>query len=274
MPVLQLSPDDGLFYEWERPADENGVTFVFVNAITGDLGMWEAEIAPALRAQGHGSLGYNFRGQASSPFRPGTALDEALIVDDLRQLLDRLQPERPVLVGLSIGGLYAAKAVLAGSHASGLVLINTLRRIGPRIDWMNAATLRAVEVGGPQLVRDLFSHLLNGEAWQAANRQDFLRDDADYTPLDRDSGPYNLLTWMGATDWDIDWAALDLPVLSLTGLNDRVFYEPADVAELFALLPRGRRIDVAEAGHMLPIESPGRLIEALGGFADGLENNS
>lgn len=270
MPVLQLSPDDGLFYEWERPSREDGVTFVFVNAITGDLGMWEAAIAPALRARGHGSLGYNFRGQANSPFAPDTRLDEALIVGDLVRLLEELAPERPVLVGLSIGGLYAAKAVLAGASVSGLVLINTLRKIGPRIDWMNAATLRAVEVGGPQLVRDLYSHLLNGEAWQRANRADFLQPDTEYAPIDRASGPYNLLTWMGATDWDIPWNELDLPVLSLTGLNDRVFYDEADVAALFATLPRGQRIDVAEAGHMLPVETPERLIEALDGFSSDL----
>ena len=75
---------------------------------------------------------------------------------------------------------------------------------------------------------------------------------------------------MGASDWAVDWAALALPVLSVTGLQDRVFYDAAVVEVLFASLPRGRRIDVAEAGHMLPMETPVPLIEGLIAFADEL----
>jgi hypothetical protein len=49
-----------------------------------------------------------------------------------------------VVVGLFIGGLYAAKSILAGLDVAGLVLINTLQKSGLRLDWINTGTLRAM----------------------------------------------------------------------------------------------------------------------------------
>ena len=68
---------------------------------------------------------------------------------------------------------------------------------------------------------------------------------------------------MGKSDWDVDWSRLALPTLVVTGTQDRVFYDAAIVDELSAQLPQGRRLDVAEAGHMLPMETPEPLIAAL-----------
>jgi len=88
------------------------------------------------------------RGQADSPFSPGLKLDMNLIVEDASRLLTELNPLRPILVGLSIGGLFAATTWLTGADAMGLVLINTLRKDGPRLRWIGDALVRAVELGG------------------------------------------------------------------------------------------------------------------------------
>ena len=268
MPMLELGPNDGLFYEYTAPSRDGACTYMFVNPITGDVGLWNAVIVPALQQEGYGTLVYNFRGQANSPFSPGLALTEDVIVGDLRAILDHVQPPRAVLVGLSIGGLYAAKAYLGGAKIAGLVLINTLRRITPRLAWMNDATLVAMKVGGPDLMKDLLFHLLVGEPYQEANRADFLKPDTKYEPLAAETGAYNLLTWMGKTDWDIDWSKLDCPVLLVQGLQDRVFFDPAIVAELAGTIPKVIRVDVPEAGHMLPAELPDAFLAAVSGFPD------
>ena len=143
MAVHHLDAGNGLFHLHTAPRRPGAATFVFVNALTGSTDHWEAIVAPALRAQGFGTLSYNFRGQTDSPFAPGTALTPALIAADLGRLLAALAPPHPVLVGLSIGGLFAAHAILAGAAASGLVLLNTLREIGPRIAWINDACRRS-----------------------------------------------------------------------------------------------------------------------------------
>ena len=61
------------------------------------------------------------RGQVKSAFSEDIDLDAALVVDDACRLLQHVGPPRPVLVGLSIGGLFAAQAWLQG--AEGLALV-------------------------------------------------------------------------------------------------------------------------------------------------------
>ena len=268
MPVLSIGSNDALFYEHNPPGSDNGVTFVFFNALTGDTGLWEAVIGPALRDQGHGTLAFNFRGQVDSPFAEDARLDADGIVADAIKLLAHVQPEKPVLVGLSIGGLFAARAWLEGASAVGLVFINTLRRDGPRLKWIGDALVQAVDVGGLELFRDLYLPLLMNEDWLAENRKNFLKADSPYTPLDPNSGVYKLLAEAGRTaDWDLPYEKLNLPVLVITGLQDHVFLDPAVVYELTQRLPDARRINFPDAGHMIPGEQPEALAEALLGFA-------
>ena len=269
MPVFEIGPPDGLYYDHHPPTAAAGRTFVFFNALTGDTAMWEGGVAPLLRAAGHGTLSFDYRGQTRSPFSPGTALSPDLIVADANRLLAETAPARPVLVGLSIGGLFACRCRLGGGAADALVLVNTLRCDGPRLRWINDALVRCAETGGLGLFRDMFLPLLFGERWLAENRGSFLLDQA-YEPLDPESGHHNLLRHAALADWDLPYEALDLPVLVVTGLQDRVFLDPAVVAELCARLPDGRRVDLPDAGHLLPAEAPDGLAAALIEFTESL----
>ncbi len=270
MPQLQLNPDEGLYYEHDLPQREGAPTFVFINPITGSVDIWQGEVAPFLRDAGYGTLSYNFRGQTDSPFRPGTALDDDLISSDLRHIVKTLEIDKPILVGLSIGGLFALQAHLGGTQAAGIVLLNTLRKIGPRIAWINDAVVRAMEVGGPQLMADVMTPLVWGPEWLAANRASFIQEDTTYTPMDRNSGAYNLLSHMGGADWDVRYEDINCPVLVIMGLQDRVFYDAEIVDELMQRIPRARRVDFPGAGHMLPLEVPTQLSRELKQFADNL----
>jgi len=269
MAHLTLSPGNALYHEYTAPARDGAVTYVFVNALTGNTTAWESVIAPNLREQGFGTLSYNFRGQDDSPFETGTALTPDLIVGDLCALLREVAPVRPVLVGLSIGGLFAARAVLRGAEAEGLVLLNTLRRIGPRIAWVNDALPHLVARGGVRLFLDALFPLLVNEEFAAANRGGFLTD-APYEPLDPAHGHANLMTHSVAADWDVPYEALTLPVHVITGLQDRVFLDRIDVDALYARLPDATREEWDDTGHLIPQERPEKLMEALAAFGDRL----
>lgn len=269
MPMLELSPGNTLEYDLEAPA-EGGATFVCFNPLSGDKSIWTNTVGPALREAGHGMLVYNLRGQGGSAFT-FDRLDEAMIVEDARALLDHVRPDRAVHVGLSIGGLFALKAHLAGGAgaARGIVLINTLRRAGPRLDWINQAAARVTEVGGLELMRDLYLPLLFNEEWLAANRGNFLKP-GGYRPLARTDADYLLLASGATADWDVPYEKVEVPVLAVTGLQDRVFRNEADIDALLARLPRGERLDMADAGHMVPVERPAELAAALLAFAERL----
>ena len=264
MSFLRLGPQDGLYYEYQAPADSDRSTFVFFNALTGDTTNWETVICPILRDAGYGTLTYNMRGQTDSPFSPEVEFTEKQIVADAVKLLAEVLPVRPILVGLSIGGLFACRAWLAGSKAVGLVLINTLRREGPRLKWIGDALVRAVEVGGLPLFRDLFLPLLMGQDWLQKNRPDFLLPESQYPALEPGSGHYKLLSEAGrSANWDIPYDRLNLPTLVITGLQDHVFLEKEVVEELFSKIPDGRRTDMPAAGHLIPAEQPEALAEAF-----------
>lgn len=269
MATLQVGPSEALYYEHTAPTAKP-FSFVFVNALTGSTEQWEAAVAPGLRDLGFGTLSYNFRGQAKSPFAAGKRLDEELIVRDLARLIDAVQIKRPVLVGLSIGGLFAAKAHLSGLSADGLVLINTLRKQGLSLDWVNEAIYRTATIGGSQLVMDLFLPMLVCPDFLAKMRASCLSDDA-YEPFPADSGLLNLIANSRAADWNIAYEQLHLPCLVVTGLRDRVFLDRSALAELLARMPNARHIQFDNVGHLIPAEAPEPLVDALAEFVGQLE---
>ncbi|MEM0945438.1 MAG: alpha/beta fold hydrolase [Pseudomonadota bacterium] len=269
MAHLDLGAGNALFYLHEAPTRAGAPTFVFVNALTGSTDHWEASVAPALRPHGFGTLSYNFRGQTDSPFAPDLALTDQVIIADLQKLLEERAPARPILVGLSIGGLYAAKAILAGSSAAGLVFLNTLREIGPRIAWVNDALPVVTSHGGVGLLMDAMLPLLVGPAFLARMRETALT--GAYAPMDPDSGHANLMRHSPASDWAADWGALSLPVLNIQGLRDRVFYDAEVVARLYGLLPDARLEEWPDEGHLLPLEAPDKLADSLARFGAEIE---
>ncbi len=269
MAVFTIGADDGLYYEHRRPEQDDGVTFCFFNALTGDTGAWEAEIGPALREAGHGTCMWNFRGQKDSPFDSPDVISADGIVQDAIALIEDAAPRRPVYVGLSIGGLFAAQAHLKGAVCKGLLFINTLRKPGPKLDWTNRAAHRAAIVGGGRLIQDLMLPHLTGPAWQAANSANFLSDEP-YEPLDPDSGPARLLAAGIGADWNIAYEKFDMPVTVLSGLQDHVFYNAADVAELTKRLPNAEVIDIPDIGHLVTMERPAAITRACLALVDRL----
>lgn len=196
-----------------------------------------------------------------------------MIIDDLIALLEHVSPPRPVLVGLSIGGLFAAKAILKGSQAEGLVLINTLRKPGLALDWVNEAIIRAAALGGSQLVMDMFLPLLVGPAKLPELHNNCLGDEG-YEPADPKSGLMRLLENSRSVDWDLPYEKLYLPVLIMTGLRDRVFYSAGEISELLARLPDAKEMLYPELGHLIPAEDSAAVVEALTLFAAKIQNQA
>ncbi len=269
MAVFKIGDQDALFYEHTPPREVQGATFVFFNALTGDTNAWEVEIGPALREAGHGTLMWNFRGQKDSSFsNPDVITAEGIVADSI-ELIQTAAPLRPVYVGLSIGGLFAAQAHFGGVTCDGLLLINTLRKAGARLDWTNRAAHRAALLGGGRLIQDLMLQHLTGPAWQAENSDNFLKD-VPYDPLDPDSGAARLLKAGIGADWNIAYEELTMPVTVLSGLQDHVFYDAADVAELTGRLPNAETIDISDIGHLVTMERPAAITRACLALADRL----
>jgi pimeloyl-ACP methyl ester carboxylesterase len=219
-----------------------------------------------LQAAGFGTLCYNFRGQIDTTFADDTDLTPDLIVDDLGRLMVEINPPSPILVGLSIGGLFAAQAYLGGTQACGLVLINTLRKPGQRLDWINQAMVRLAKLGGGRLVMlanmpTIASPDLLAKMWDIS-----FSDEPYEQPVESD-GLLRLMIGSLQTDWDIAYEKLNLPVLILTGKYDRVFRIDADINELKARIPEAEEKIYHDAGHLIPLENPDKFTDDLLMFA-------
>ncbi len=243
-----------------------GHDFVFVNALTGSGAMWEQAIAPALRDRGHGTLTFDLPGQAESPLPSAAPIACGDLTAATAGIVDALGLQRPLYVGLSIGGLFALEAHLGGTEAAGFVLINTLRKADARLAWINDAVLRLGELGGGRLLKDVYGPLLFGPEWLRANRDGALLAEP-YAPLDPSAADRKLLAAGRAANWDVPYERIACPVVVLTGLQDRVFFDPASVAELTARLPDAVRQDVPDGAHLLPVEKPAAVVQACLGLA-------
>jgi len=180
---IELDENNTLYIDY-KPA-KGRPTFVFINALTGNTDHWENSVAPACRNAGFGTLSYNMRGQINTALADDVEPDCDLIVADLVRLLDETKPEQPILCGLSIGGLYAAKAILAGANAKAVVLLNTLREIGPRLAWLNQGMVHVLNTGGFPLLLDMYLPLLTSQDFHQGMRPNHLKGELRKARLTR-----------------------------------------------------------------------------------------
>lgn len=124
--------------------------------------VWEGELAPMFRAAGYGALSFDYRGQGKTRYGVDAVLEPEEIIGDVIATLAHQAPVRPVLVGLSIGGLFGAHAVLQGAAVAGIVFINTLRKQSSQVEWINTLEARLIAMGGMPLVMDVLRPVVSG----------------------------------------------------------------------------------------------------------------
>ena len=89
------------------------------------------------------------------PIWPKGRQNLPIIVGLFDFLIEKLKLKNIILVGLSIGGLYASLALEKGVKSKGLVLINTLRKNNSRLKWINETMVNVARYGGTSLLMDM-----------------------------------------------------------------------------------------------------------------------
>jgi 3-oxoadipate enol-lactonase len=88
-----------------RVDGRGGRWVTFITGIANDLTMWDGQVAALERD--FKILRYDLRGHGGTPASGGSYYSIALLVSDLRDLLDELKIEKTSLVGLGLGGAIA-----------------------------------------------------------------------------------------------------------------------------------------------------------------------
>ena len=268
MSILKINDKNEIYYEFTEPKS-NGHTFVFVNALTGDTTAWNGIIRDRITEDGNGFLAYNFRGQANSKFSEELNLDTDLIVSDLCLLIEKLKLKNIILVGLSIGGLYASLALEKDIKCDGLVLINTLRKNNSRLKWINETMVNVASFGGTSLLMDMNMPVIASPLFLDKMKPNALNP-KNYKGLEENSGVLKLMKGSLTANWDIDWSKIDLPVLIMTGHHDKVFRIPDEIDEIANSMKDVQRLEFPDCGHLIPLENPKEFATHVNQFAKKL----
>lgn len=192
-------------------------------------------------------------------------LDSVGSIDSLaaftRTLCAKLAAERPVLLGFSMGGALALRCALDDPGAlRALILVSSGARF-PVPDEFIEQTRRITEGKERRQFRR--------EAYAAGTAPEIMRrgfmEDMKTDPR------ATLGDLLAAREWQVEdqLAGIALPTLVIVGEEEAEFMRAQ--ADLLAdRIPNARKVEIAKAGHMIPLEQPDALAEAVRGFLDEL----
>ena len=249
-----------------------GPAVVLVHGFGLDMRMWDPQVAHL--AARHRVIRYDCRGFGSSgPFDPAVAYTHA---GDLLALLDHLGIDRAVLAGLSFGGQVVLRTALAAPHrVRGLAMMDAVL---DGVPW-DRESLDAIRLAG-EMARN--RGLLAGRAaWLAHPLFAPARDVAGVSDqLAAMVAAYPGQHWTGRDPHEeggprpLDvLEELAVPVLVMAGERDVPGFREMS-AVLARRIPGAAYHVVADAGHMINMEQPAAVNEALTRFIDELPDGT
>lgn len=259
MPYNEYGPQDG---------GETGDPVVLLHAFPLHGGMWEPQAAALAGARRVISPDYPGFGRAAA--EPVPAVPEiGYYAEALRELLDRLELERVVLGGISMGG-YVAFAALRSfpERISALVLADTT----PAPDNEEARegrneTAARVAKDGIEILPDLMLERLLSEHTRRERPETVER----IRRMMLESSPAGTVAALGALRERPDSTPLlggiRVPTLVMGGEEDTLS-PPQTMAGMADAIPESRHVVLSEAGHLSNLESPEKFSAALSGFLE------
>lgn len=255
--------------ELETVDQGRGRPLVFVHGFPLDHTIWNAQVDEL--SGRYRVIAPDLRGFGASGVTEGTVTMDTM-ADDLAALLDSLGVEEPVvLCGLSMGGYVAWQ--FRRRHASrlgALVLCDT--RAGadsPEAAAGRLATADAVIAEGPAaLVEGMVPKLL-AEATLRGRPQ--LVESVRKMMLATDPrGIAAAARGMAERPDSTELLAkIDFPTLVIVGRHDALSTVD-QMRSMAEAIPGARLVEIAEAGHLSPLENPAAVNAALGEFLAGL----
>lgn len=261
---LVVTTDDGAHLAVTVAGPEDGATIVLSHCWTGTRATWAA-VARRLALGGNRVVLYDQRGHGGST--NADALPSIpMLGDDLRAVLDATDTRDAVLVGHSMGGMsimsYAAEQPEHfNAHAQGVVLVATAARVLGRPVPGRVLNMALGEGLGWTRRGRVGRAIVRGSIGQQPRRShiDLTLDSfANTTPVAR----AGYLTAMAAMDLRHALETITVPVTVLVGTRDALT-PPRLSRQLAEALADAELVILPGAGHMLPLEEPDRIIDAI-----------
>jgi 3-oxoadipate enol-lactonase len=241
-----------------------GEPVVLLHAFPLNSKMWEpqAEVLSGARRV----IMPDYPGFGRSPHPPAQP-DIRYYAEDVRRLLDRLELERVILCGISMGGYVAFDCMrLFPERVSGLILANTRAdRDDEEMREKRKETARRVAEEGVEVLVELQIERLLSRNTMENKREVVERVEA----MILESSPDGVVAALGALRDRPDSRPLlgeiRVPTLVIGGEEDAIS-TPEVMAEMAQGIPDSRHTVLRGAGHLSNLESPKEFNGALEGF--------
>lgn len=259
MPFVRVN-DHVLHYQYQK--GDGARTFVFANSLGTDFRIWDEVVE---RLQAYGSiLRFDKPGHGLSEI-PKTALSIGDYVADVIGLLDMLDIQKCVFVGLSIGGIIGQRlALMHPERIEKLVLSNTGPQIGTVDSWNTR--IKTVQEQGMAAVSDAVL-----QRWFPAHFQEtHVAELAGYRAMIEQTSPVGYVRACEAIrdeDLTTQIQAIQTPTLCIGGTNDGST-PPELVRAMAATIPNAHCKIIEGAGHIPCVQMPETVANFIIEFMD------
>jgi 3-oxoadipate enol-lactonase len=227
---------------------------VFIHGFPFSHAMWQSQIGAVSRQ--FRAIAYDLRGLGGSSVGDGQYTIEGH-VDDLIGLLDHLEIPRAVILGLSMGGYIALRALERNPDRwTAAVLCDTRSEADTNEGRIGrAAAIRTVKKSGSQAFADDFVRKVFAPAsfTRVPQAVEMIAGIIARTPPLAIAG--TLLALAGRTDTTGSLARITVPTLIMVGEQDTITPPEASRA-MHERIARSELHIVPEAAHMSPLENP------------------
>lgn len=250
------------YVEGGNPA---AISVIFIHGFPFSHAIWQSQ----LEALGHDyhAVAYDFRGLGKSDLGDGQYTVEGH-VDDLLALLDFLEIDKAVIVGLSMGGYIALRALERNPERFlGVALCDTQSKADDNAGKIKrAAGAKAVKQDGAAPLAESFVEAVFTPAsiQNEVPEVDFIKDIISANDPVAIAG--NFIAMAARTDTTESLAAIAVPTLILVGEEDTLT-TPAAARDMHTRIKGSQLHVVPHAAHMSNLENPeffnARLLEFL-----------
>jgi pimeloyl-ACP methyl ester carboxylesterase len=237
---------------------------VFVHGFPYDHRMWDKVIAEL--EDNYYCISYDIRGLGMSDPGDGQFTIE-MFADDLAYVLDKLNLQKPVLCGLSMGGYISLRAVEREEEKfGGLILCDTKANADPdEVKLKRAMNVKRINDEGVQkFAADFVPTTFAPESIEKLG-DEYIQVLGRAMNLNAAGVKGCLIAMAARTDTSAYLPEIKIPVMILCGENDKLS-TPDAMREMADKINDAEFHIVPEAGHMTPVENPAAVAERIKTF--------
>ena len=227
-------------------------SIVFVHGFPFDRFMWDAQVKAL--SSSYFCVRYDLHGLGESPSGDGQFTME-MFVDDLKEIVDGMKLNKPVLCGLSMGGYISLRALGRIENLFSVLILCDTKSVADDNETKikRAGAIKRINDGQFELFIEEFVANCFADSFIKESKKEY-REVVNRSLKNNPVGVKGcVLAMAGRTDTTELLSQIKLPTLVICGSEDTL--SPSTVMKPMAdAIPGSEFVLVEGAGHMAPIE--------------------